>query len=59
MPRILEGTFPDHLGPGAHDDGEEDNWAPFGHYLKTTRININVRQVFPTGFEPPLDMECH
>jgi len=52
VPRILEGTLPDHLGRGAHDDGKEDDWAPFAHYLKTTRININVRQVFPTGFKP-------
>jgi len=24
VPRILEGTLPDHLGPGAHDSGEDD-----------------------------------
>ncbi|KAJ7632537.1 hypothetical protein FB45DRAFT_912725 [Roridomyces roridus] len=45
VPRILENTLPDHLtGQGP--------WAPYEDYLTTTRININVRQVFPKGFDP-------
>ena len=58
VPRVLEGTLPDHLGPGVYDSGEDD-WAPFAHYLKTSRININVRQVFPTGFEPCVEKDGH
>ncbi|KAF6765151.1 hypothetical protein DFP72DRAFT_870249 [Ephemerocybe angulata] len=49
VPRILEGTLPGHLKAGAA--GED--WAPFAEYLETTRINVNVRQVFPKGFKPP------
>jgi len=29
-------------------------WTPFEEYMKTARININVRQVFPKGFEPDI-----
>ncbi|KIY69975.1 hypothetical protein CYLTODRAFT_442295 [Cylindrobasidium torrendii FP15055 ss-10] len=47
VPRILEGTLPPHL----HDECDE-NWAPYLEYLKTARINVNVRQVFPKGFDP-------
>ncbi|TEB35865.1 hypothetical protein FA13DRAFT_1623777 [Coprinellus micaceus] len=47
VPRILEGTLPAHLKVGGED------WAPFAEYLETTRINVNVRQVFPKGFEAP------
>ncbi|KAF9500926.1 hypothetical protein BDN71DRAFT_1439823, partial [Pleurotus eryngii] len=47
VPRILEDTLPRHF---TDDDTEE--WAPFAKYMSTTRININVRQVFPKGFVP-------
>jgi alkylated DNA repair protein alkB family protein 1 len=47
VPRILEMSLPPHL-KGDHD-GE---WAPYDQYMRTTRININVRQVFPKGFDP-------
>src|SRR5216683_2534260 len=50
VPRILEGTLPAHLGEGIYaDDG---SWVPYARYMNTTRININVRQVFPKGFNP-------
>ncbi|KAG9293657.1 hypothetical protein G9A89_018994 [Geosiphon pyriformis] len=55
VPRILEGTLPPYLSPNYSfiDDTsknypkiEEKGWCIFGEYMKTTRININVRQVF-------------
>ncbi|KAJ7709988.1 hypothetical protein B0H17DRAFT_1030105 [Mycena rosella] len=48
VPRILENTLPRHLGA----ESDEPEWVPFGEYMATTRININVRQVFPKGFNP-------
>ncbi|KAJ7740700.1 hypothetical protein DFH07DRAFT_926444 [Mycena maculata] len=43
VPRILENTLPAHLAA----QPDEPRWAPFAEYMGTTRININVRQVFP------------
>lgn len=52
VPRILEGTLPAYLGEGTNiNDGL---WTPYAQYMNTTRININVRQVFPKGFNPGL-----
>ncbi|KAI0668529.1 hypothetical protein C8Q78DRAFT_1047664 [Trametes maxima] len=52
VPRILEGTLPPHL---EGDDGTADgDWALYEEYLRGTRINVNVRQVFPKGFNPPV-----
>lgn len=48
VPRILEDTLPSHLSNANQDDG----WEPYAEYMKTTRININVRQVFPKDFDP-------
>ncbi|KAJ6596809.1 hypothetical protein DFH09DRAFT_1132793 [Mycena vulgaris] len=48
VPRILENTLPCHLAAQL----DEPQWAPFAEFLGTTRININVRQVFPKGFDP-------
>lgn len=48
VPRILEGTLPVHL-----QDSSELCWEPFAAYMMTTRININVRQVFPRGYTVP------
>ena len=58
VPRILEGTLPPHLeGPDASLlDPDEDDWGVYEEYLRGTRINVNVRQVFPKGFDPSLDM---
>ncbi|RDB21008.1 Alpha-ketoglutarate-dependent dioxygenase alkB [Hypsizygus marmoreus] len=49
VPRILEGTLPSHL------KSMDDDWRPYEEYLRTTRINVNVRQVFPRGFKPDLE----
>ncbi|KAL0071535.1 hypothetical protein AAF712_001392 [Marasmius tenuissimus] len=48
VPRILENTLPRHM-VGSIDDTE---WKPYEDYLHSTRINVNVRQVFPKGFNP-------
>lgn len=50
VPRILEGTLPPHLVA----DTAKDEWTVYEEYLRTTRINVNVRQVFPRGFNPEL-----
>lgn len=52
VPRILEHTCPSHLLEHAAD--EEDDWAPYAEYMRNARINVNVRQVFPRGFDPGL-----
>lgn len=44
---MLEGTLPPHL-----ESGEDSEWTVYAEYLRNTRININVRQVFPRGFDP-------
>lgn len=49
VPRILDKTLPPHLKASETDP----TWSPYAAYLETTRININVRQVFPPGFVPP------
>ena len=49
VPRILENSLPPHLKVASMGDEE---WEPYEEYLSTTRININVRQVFPKGFDP-------
>ncbi|KIJ44393.1 hypothetical protein M422DRAFT_168575, partial [Sphaerobolus stellatus SS14] len=48
VPRTLEDTLPAYL----RDEGSDKDWQPYAAYLKTTRINVNVRQVFPRGFNP-------
>ncbi|KIM80786.1 hypothetical protein PILCRDRAFT_822057 [Piloderma croceum F 1598] len=54
VPRILENTLPRRLEVG--DDDVE--WTEeYEKYLRTTRININVRQVFPKGFDPGAGIE--
>lgn len=54
VPRILENTLPQRLEVG--DDDVE--WTEeYEKYLRTTRININVRQVFPKGFDPDAGIE--
>ena len=68
VPRILENTLPVHLRtlPADDDSGVENRgvavverdreWAPYAEYMRTARINVNVRQVFPKGFNPGLDV---
>lgn len=52
VPRILETTLPEHFSQ--HPDGGDEmmDWEPYKDYMQNTRININVRQVFPKGFDP-------
>ncbi|KAF9532924.1 hypothetical protein CPB83DRAFT_867295 [Crepidotus variabilis] len=62
IPRVLEGSMPWFLQKSEFDDldvdgdkekaGEVDDWASYQEYMRTTRINVNVRQVFPKGFDP-------
>lgn len=49
IPRVLEGTIPPHL---KNPYSSDDRWLEYKRYLQTTRINVNVRQVFPKGFDP-------
>ncbi|KAF5365685.1 hypothetical protein D9758_003203 [Tetrapyrgos nigripes] len=49
VPRILENTLPSHM---LSTDEDQREWELYEQYMKTTRININVRQVFPKGFAP-------
>ncbi|KAI0086619.1 hypothetical protein BDY19DRAFT_1074506 [Irpex rosettiformis] len=53
VPRILENTLPPHFFAEQHGQPTSP-WSIYQDYLRTTRININVRQVFPKGFEPQL-----
>ncbi|CAO3651371.1 unnamed protein product [Cunninghamella echinulata] len=46
VPRILEDTLPEYLKTEG-DYPDAPNWPLFGHYMSTSRININIRQVNP------------
>ena len=46
VPRIIEDTLPSHFQADLDPD-----WEPYAAYIQTARININVRQVFPIGFD--------
>lgn len=49
VPKIIEGTLPDHLKWNASPpDSNPGEWEPMGRYMEQTRINVNVRQVFST-----------
>lgn len=59
VPRIIEGSLPDYLDrieywkdvdPDTKEQEREDHWDVFAKYLSTTRINVNIRQVFPEGY---------
>ncbi|KIK95246.1 hypothetical protein PAXRUDRAFT_827205 [Paxillus rubicundulus Ve08.2h10] len=56
VPRILENTLPEHFSQAPDHDGDDEggmeDWELYRDYMQTTRININVRQVFPKGFDP-------
>ncbi|KAJ8658257.1 alkylated DNA repair protein AlkB [Lichtheimia ornata] len=47
VPRIIEDTLPEYLSAPLPDTDEDDDWELYSEFLKTSRININVRQVFP------------
>jgi alkylated DNA repair protein alkB family protein 1 len=66
VPRIMEGCLPKHFHPLAYDgqmQGEDGDAGEEGdatdravrEWMATARVNINVRQVFPPGFERPHD----
>lgn len=40
-----------HSGPTSISE-DAAPWEPFRTYMENARININVRQVFPTNFVP-------
>ncbi|ORY02811.1 hypothetical protein K493DRAFT_207828 [Basidiobolus meristosporus CBS 931.73] len=42
VPRILEGTLPDHLKPNP----EDPDWDIYADFVNEARINVNIRQVF-------------
>ncbi|RHZ77078.1 hypothetical protein Glove_186g49 [Diversispora epigaea] len=44
VPRILEGTLPEYLK--SNNLKEDSEWDIYANYMSTSRININVRQVF-------------
>nr|XP_031860915.1 alkylated DNA repair protein AlkB [Kwoniella shandongensis]KAA5527987.1 alkylated DNA repair protein AlkB [Kwoniella shandongensis] len=50
VPRIMEGTLPEHFQP--HDD-DDDTIRAAKQWISSARININARQVFPPGFQRP------
>ncbi|KAI7884931.1 hypothetical protein K492DRAFT_204403 [Lichtheimia hyalospora FSU 10163] len=41
VPRIIENSLPEYLSPCIKDD----DWKLYGSYMKTSRINLNIRQV--------------
>ncbi|OAD77935.1 hypothetical protein PHYBLDRAFT_99262, partial [Phycomyces blakesleeanus NRRL 1555(-)] len=45
VPRILEGTLPDYLGSDAF--GDQLDGELLGKWMNSTRINLNIRKVFP------------
>jgi alkylated DNA repair protein alkB family protein 1 len=42
VPKIIKGSLPDYM---AHCD--DPKWPLYAKYMSTTRINLNIRQVFP------------
>jgi hypothetical protein len=50
VPRVLENSLPAHL-----DNTGDETWIPYAEYLAHARINVNVRQVFPKGFNPSMN----
>ena len=45
VPLIIEDTLPSYLSPDT--DHGEDDWGIYGRYMLTSRINLNLRQVYP------------
>ncbi|CAO3638559.1 unnamed protein product [Mucor hiemalis] len=48
VPLILENTLPDYLS-SQNEYEDSPDWKLVGDYLSTSRINLNIRQVFPKG----------
>ncbi|KAI8973004.1 hypothetical protein BDB01DRAFT_808318 [Pilobolus umbonatus] len=45
VPRILENTLPEYMMT-THSYEDCPDWALYGKYMETSRINLNIRQVF-------------
>ncbi|KAI9245356.1 hypothetical protein BDA99DRAFT_528160 [Phascolomyces articulosus] len=45
VPLIIEDTLPSYLSPDK--DHDEEDWEIYGRYMLTSRINLNLRQVYP------------
>ncbi|KAH7910652.1 hypothetical protein BJ138DRAFT_1064760 [Hygrophoropsis aurantiaca] len=56
VPRVLENTLPTHFDSCEIEGAIEGDLKLYKEYMKTTRININVRQVFPKGFVPDIPL---
>ncbi|GAA5815660.1 hypothetical protein MFLAVUS_009173 [Mucor flavus] len=48
VPLILENTLPDYLS-NKNEYSDSPDWKLFGDYMSTSRINLNIRQVYPKG----------
>lgn len=48
VPLIIEDTLPDYLS-NKNEYADSPDWKLIGDYLSTSRINLNIRQVFPKG----------
>ncbi|ORZ24045.1 hypothetical protein BCR42DRAFT_342045 [Absidia repens] len=46
VPRILENTLPPYLSSEQDEHGAD--WKLYGDYMASARINLNIRQVFPS-----------
>ncbi|KAI7866290.1 hypothetical protein BDF14DRAFT_1816265 [Spinellus fusiger] len=45
VPRIIQDTLPSYLS-SKEACSDSPDWSPYGAYMETSRINVNVRQVF-------------
>jgi hypothetical protein len=50
VPRIIEGSLPNYLS-NENEYNDSPNWKLFGEFMSTSRINLNIRQVYPPGEE--------
>jgi alkylated DNA repair protein alkB family protein 1 len=41
VPLIIEDSLPEYLV----NDDDDDDWKLYGEFMKTARINLNIRQV--------------
>lgn len=48
VPLILENTLPDYLSNNNQYPDSPD-WKLYGDFMSTSRINLNIRQVYPKG----------
>lgn len=46
VPLIMQDTLPDYLSNNNQYDDAPD-WKLFGDFMSTSRINLNIRQVYP------------